>query len=168
MTWIPFPLHPETPEDGLDLADLFAGRGIDLEAAGRRLRQVAAEVGVPLGERHRTYNSRRAQELGKWAETHDRGDPFRDAVFRAYFVEGRNIARVDELIAVAEAAGLSPVEARTCLEEGRFREAVDRDWARARDLGVTAVPTHRCGDRWEAGLLPYPALERFHEACRDG
>ena len=59
-----FPPPPQTPAEGLELAELFAGRGRDLDAMLARLQAVAAEVGLPLGERTRTYNSRRAQELG--------------------------------------------------------------------------------------------------------
>jgi predicted DsbA family dithiol-disulfide isomerase len=62
-----------------------------------RLRQVAAAEGVPLAERSRTCNSRRAQELGKWAEEQGRGEVYHRAVYHAYFVEGRNIVLVDEL-----------------------------------------------------------------------
>ena len=51
-----------------------------------RLKRAAEELGLPLGERKKTYNSRRAQELGKWAETAGKGDEFHDAVFCAYFM----------------------------------------------------------------------------------
>jgi predicted DsbA family dithiol-disulfide isomerase len=39
-----------------------------------------------------TYNSRLAQELGKWVETRGKGDQYHDAVFQAYFVDGKNLA----------------------------------------------------------------------------
>ena len=51
-----------------------------------------------MGERTRTYNTRKAQELGLWAMDSGRGDPFHQAAFRAYFVHGRNLAkRYDKL-----------------------------------------------------------------------
>jgi predicted DsbA family dithiol-disulfide isomerase len=40
-----------------------------------------------------TFNSRRAQELGKWAEALGKGDEFRKVVFKAYFADGKNIAK---------------------------------------------------------------------------
>ncbi len=100
------PLHPETPEEGRELADLFAGREADIPAMLARLEKVAAEVGLSLARRTRTYNSRRAQELGKWAESLGQGEPFHRAVYHAYFAEGRNIALTDELLRIAESAGL--------------------------------------------------------------
>jgi len=40
-----------------------------------------------------TYNSRLAQELGKWADTQPGGEAIHDALFRAYFVEARDISQ---------------------------------------------------------------------------
>jgi predicted DsbA family dithiol-disulfide isomerase len=161
LRWTVFPLHPDTPEAGLELAELFAGRGYDLEAMATRLRSVAAEVGLSLGERSRTYNSRRAQELGKWAEEQGRGDAFHAAAYHAYFVEGRNLAETDELVAIADAAGLSGSLARIALGQERFGAAVDADWERARTLGVTAVPTLIYNGRSLVGFQDYPAFRRL-------
>jgi predicted DsbA family dithiol-disulfide isomerase len=156
-----FPLHPETPEEGLELAALFAGSGLDLGAIAARLRGVAAEVGLPLGVRSRTYNSRRAQELGKWAEEQGQGEAFHAAVYHAFFVAGRNIALPEELAAIAAAVGLAAEAARQVLEEERYAAAVDADWQRARQLGITAVPTFRYRQRQLIGFTPYPALRRL-------
>jgi predicted DsbA family dithiol-disulfide isomerase len=145
----------------LDLAELFAGRGVDVGAMMARLRSVADRVGLPLGERRRTYNSRRAQELGKWAEAQGRGEAFRAAVYRGYFVEGRNIALPEELAGMAKSAGLDSDEARRVAATGAFSAAVDADWARARSMGVNAVPTHVIDRRASSGFLPYDALREF-------
>jgi predicted DsbA family dithiol-disulfide isomerase len=155
LRWTVFPLHPETPEAGLELAELFAGREAEIRAMQARLLRLAEAEGLPLSERSRTSNSRRAQELGKWAEERGKGDPFRRAVYRAFFVEGRNIARVDELVRVAEAVDLPGKEARAVLAAGSFAAAVEADWRRAGELGVTAVPTHLCAGRRLVGFSPY-------------
>ena len=42
-----FPLHPETPDAGLTLEDLFAGRNIDIPAAQVRMSQLMAAEGLP-------------------------------------------------------------------------------------------------------------------------
>lgn len=157
--WTVFPLHPETPEEGRELTDLFPG--IDLAAVNDRLQAAAAEVGLPLAPRSRTCNSRRAQELGKWAEEQGRGPGYRDAVYRAYFVAGRNIARSEELVAICEELGLDGQEARRVLEERRFAAAVDGDWARAGQRGVTAVPTVLHAGRTLVGFQPYDAYRRL-------
>jgi predicted DsbA family dithiol-disulfide isomerase len=161
IQWRAFPLHPEIPEEGLTLEELFAGRRMDADAMMLRLKKVADELGLPLGKRKMTFNSRLAQELAKWAETRGRGDEFHEAVFRAYFVEGRNIGKVEELVDLAKSVGLSEQEAKTVLQLRRFREAVDSDWSRARAMAISAVPTFVLDNQSVVGAQPYEVLEQF-------
>jgi predicted DsbA family dithiol-disulfide isomerase len=156
-----FPLHPETPEAGMELSELFAGREAMIAEMQTRLSQVAAAEGLPLTLRSRTYNSRRAQELGKWAESRGKGDAFHRAVYHAYFVEGVNIALVDVLMALAESVGLPADEASRVLETGSYAPAVDADWHRSRELRITAVPTHLCGGKRLAGFSSYDDFLRL-------
>lgn len=161
LVWTHFPLHPETPPEGMDLATLFAGRNYDIEAAQERMERLMAAEGLPFGRRTRTYNSRLAQELAKWAETIPGAEGIHDALFRAYFAEGKNIGDVDVLVEVARKLGLPAEEARRALTERTFRAAVDRDWNRSREVGVTGVPTFAAGGFGVAGAQPYEELERL-------
>ena len=161
IRWTAFPLHPNTPEEGLTLEELFAGRSIDIGEVMAGLKKVADEEGLPFGERDMTYNSRLAQELGKWAESQGIGESFHNAVFRAYFVEGRNIGKIQELVDVARSVDLSGDEAREVLEARGFKEAVDSDWSRSRSMGVTAVPTFLLDHRFVVGAQPYEVLEQL-------
>jgi len=103
-----------------------------------------------------------AQELGKWAEMQPGGEQIH---VRAYFVDNLNLARAENLIAVAEGVGLSIDEARGVLRERYFRESVDEDWRRSRELGITGVPTFIMGDRGLVGAQPYEQLESFVTAA---
>jgi len=163
--WAAFPLHPETPEEGLTLAELFAGRSADIPAVMQRLKQAAQKLNLPLADRTKTYNSRLAQELAKWAEAEGKGDEFHDAAFKAYFVEAKNIAKEDTLVGLASSIGLPGDEARRVVRERTFREAVDADWARSRELGITAVPTVIMGRQGIVGFQPYDVLEQFVKSC---
>lgn len=126
-----------------------------------RQKRVAGELGLPLGERTKTYNSRLATELGKWAETKGKGDEFHNAVFRAYYVDGVNIAKLEELVGLAKAAGLPDKEAMEILKTRAFREAVDSDWDLAGQLGISAIPTFVL-DHWAVvGAQSYEVLEKF-------
>jgi len=161
LRWSVFPLHPETPTEGMELSELFAGREAMIRDMQTRLLQIAAAEGLPLVKRTRTCNSRLAQELGKWAESRGLGDGYRRAVYHAYFVEGVNIALTDELLRIAAAAGLPADEAETVLTQRSFAPAVDADWQRAAELGITAVPTHLCEGRRLTGFSSYDAFIRL-------
>jgi predicted DsbA family dithiol-disulfide isomerase len=140
---------------------LFAGQPVDVEAMLARLRDVARAEGLAFGDRKMTFNSRLAQELGKWAEAKGRGEEFHTAVFAAYFAKGKNIALPEVLAKTARSAGLPAEEALEVIEDRRFARVVDRDWQRSRRLSVTAVPTFMVGDLRLVGAQPYEMLEKF-------
>ena len=143
----------------MSLEELFKGRGIDLPSSMGHLKKVAAELGLPWGMRTRTYNSRRAQELGKWAEALGKGDEFHMAVFQSYFADGRNIADISVLKEIAGTIGLDGRMAEQALAERTFKEAVDRDWEYSRTCGITAVPTFMVDGQQVVGAQPYQALQ---------
>jgi predicted DsbA family dithiol-disulfide isomerase len=156
--WVAFPLHPETPQEGQTMEQLFAGRGFDVKAAMAKLAKVAEELDLPFAERTMTYNSRRAQELGKWAEEQGRGDEFHDLAFRAYFAHSRNLAEEDVLRDVARQAGLDPDGAWEVIQSGAKAKAVDTDWRYSRERGVTAVPSFLMNGNMMVGAQPYAKL----------
>jgi predicted DsbA family dithiol-disulfide isomerase len=159
--WRAFPLHPETPEQGFTLQELFAGRDIDIPSVMARLRSAADELGLDWGDREKTFNSRLAQELGKWAEVKGKGNQFHMAVFRAYFAEGKNIALVEELSEIASTVGLPRKEAQKVIGGRSFKESVDADWKLSREWGITAVPTFVIDQKGLVGARPYKELEEF-------
>jgi predicted DsbA family dithiol-disulfide isomerase len=159
VEWVHFPLHPETPAEGRSLADLFAGRQVDRKAMHAQMKARMDAEGLPYGERTMTYNSRLAQELGKWADTQPGGEALHDALFRAYFVEARDISQPAVLLDIVERLGLSVEGAREVLEKRTFEAAVDADWALSRQYGITGVPTFVVGRYGVVGAQPYEALE---------
>ncbi len=156
-----FPLHPDTPAEGRSLADLFAGRDYDPEASYQRMKGLMDEEGLPYSRRTHTYNSRLAQELGAWAETQPGGEAIHDRLYKAYFVDGKNVGDMDTLIDIAEAAGLPADDAREVLEQRTFEKTIDADWAKSRDYGVTGVPTFVAGGHGVVGAQPYEALAQL-------
>lgn len=108
-----------------------------------------------------TYNSRLAQELGKWGDTQPGGEAIHDALFRAYFVEVRDISRPAVLLDVAARVGLAEDRAREVLEQRTFKDAVDGDWALSREYGIRGVPTFVAGPYGVVGAQPYDVLEEL-------
>ena len=161
IKWVQFPLHPETPQEGLSLEELFAGRDLDIPAIQEHLKELMRLEGLPYGNRTHTYNSRLAQELSKWGERFPESSLLNQKIFEAYFVDGQNLANQNLLVKLAGEAGLSTQEAREVLENHVFKEAVDVDWMRSRQIGISGVPTFVIGQYGIAGAKSCEMLERF-------
>jgi predicted DsbA family dithiol-disulfide isomerase len=166
IEWVHFPLHPETPPEGQSLDDLFRGRNVDRKAMHAQMKARMDAEGLPYGERSMTYNSRLAQELGKWADTQPGGEALHDALFRAYFVDARDISRPDVLLDIVKEVGLPVDPAREVIEQRTFKDAVDADWKLSREYGITGVPTFVAGSYGVVGAQPYEALEALVKKAR--
>ena len=166
IEWVHFPLHPETPAEGRSLDDLFRGRNVDRKAMHAQMKARMDAEGLPYGERSMTYNSRLAQELGKWADTRPGGEAIHDGLFRAYFVEARDISRPEVLLDIVKEVGLPVEAAREVIEQRTFKDAVDADWKLSREYGITGVPTFVAGRYGVVGAQPYEALEALVKKAR--
>ena len=160
-----FPLHPETPAEGRTLRDLFNCGPEEIKAKNTRMKGLMEAEGLPYSERSHTYNSRLAQEIGTWAETQDGGNAIHDKIFESYFVNLRNVGDVDVIIDIVKSVGLDEIEARAVLEERRFKDAVDADWAKSHSYGVTGVPTFFSNGQGLVGAQPYEGLQHLTEGA---
>lgn len=167
MKWTHFPLHPDTPQEGRSLEELFRGRGYDLEAMYQRMAALMAEEGLPYSKRTMTYNSRLAQEVGKWAETQPGGEAIHLALFRAYFVDTVNVGDPDQLVRIAGSVGLDAAQARQVIETRSFQDAIDADWRRSGNFGITGVPTFVAGGYGLVGAQTYETLEKLVTVARE-
>jgi predicted DsbA family dithiol-disulfide isomerase len=172
VKWVHFPLHPDTPQAGRSLEEMFAGRGYDIPRMQAQMRARMQAEGLPYGNRSMTFNSRLAQELGAWADSLSEGQPgkeaIHDALFRAYFVDGKNIGDPDTLVDIAASVGLDAKTAREVLDKRTYKNAIDAHWAKSREYGVTGVPTFVIGDKGVVGAQPYEALEELVKQARAG
>jgi predicted DsbA family dithiol-disulfide isomerase len=159
VKFVHFPLHPETPIEGRPMAELYAARGADPEAMYQRMKKLMDAEGLPYGRRTHTYNSRLAQEIGKWAETQPGGHALDESLFKAYFVDARNIGDPEVLLDLVQSAGLDVDDAARAIAERRLKDAVDADWAKSRQYGVTGVPTYVAGGYGVVGAQSYEVLE---------
>ena len=156
-----FPLHPDTPAEGRSMAEFYASRGRDPHQMYLQMKARMDAEGLPYGERTHTYNSRLAQELGKWGDTAEGGEVLHDAFYRGYFVDRRNIGDAQVLLDIVKQQGLSVDSAREVLEQRSFRDAVDADWSKSQQAGVTGVPTFVAGGYAVVGAQPYEVLEQL-------
>jgi predicted DsbA family dithiol-disulfide isomerase len=141
-----FELSPDTPVDfeGGEADYLSAHKGISPEQAQQMLERVTA-VAADAGLAYRFdllqhTNTVRAHELLHFAKEQDRQLELAERLMAAYFTEGQHVGRVDDLVVLAEDAGLDAEAARAALESGRYLAAVRADQEQATAYGITGVP----------------------------
>jgi predicted DsbA family dithiol-disulfide isomerase len=139
-------------------------RGPEIIARNSRMKANMDREGLPFNaERNMSYNSRLAQELEKWAESKGKAEEVANALFRAYFVDVKNIGKTDVLAQIAEENDLPKDEATEVLLSRKYKDAVDEDWRRCAAFGVNAVPTFLAGKYLMVGAQPYEELKRLIE-----
>ena len=143
------------------MADLYASRGADPDALWRQMKDRMDAEGLAYGKRTHTYNSRLAQEIGKWADTLKNGDELHDRIYRSYFVDAKNVGDPEVLIDLVQKASFDSDAAREVLENRLFEAAVEADWEKSRRYGVTGVPTFVAGRYGVEGAQPFETLEKL-------
>ncbi|MNS27392.1 DSBA-like thioredoxin domain protein [compost metagenome] len=117
-----------------------------------RLAEVARTEGIDYqGGKVLAVNTREAHRLIGWAlETAgpEAQHTLTEALFHAYFTEGRNLADAAVLADVAAQAGLDRARAAAFLATDAQKTELDSEFQLARERGITAVPTFVFEDRW--------------------
>lgn len=145
ITWRPFQLNPDMPPGGMDRQVYLAAK-FGAAAHSERLHGTIAEAGASAGiafafdRIRRTPNTRDAHRLIRYATAEGHADALVEALFRAYFVEGRDIGDRAVLAEIAGENGLDAEEAQTWLESPSEIEQILADDRNARRLGINAVP----------------------------
>jgi len=156
-------LKPNIPDEGLPLSEVIPDPQVDLKAITEKMTGIARELGLPFCGPERVYNTRLAQELGVWASSIHKGDEYHNAVYSAYFAEGKNISDRKVLGNLVNAIGLSTKKAARSLENREFKSRVDNDWQLSKDLDIVAAPTYLLKGGRLVGAHPYEGLKRFLE-----
>src|SRR5262249_50230090 len=94
----------------------------------------------------------------KWADSQPGFEAIHSALYRAYFVDGRNIGDPEVLVEIAQSLGLPADAARDVLVKRTFKEQVLADWELSRRSGITGVPSFIAGKYKVVGAQPYEML----------
>lgn len=121
----------------------------------------AEREGMPLRRPSSIPRTRKAHELALHAREQGCFDPIHAAIFRAHFVEGRDIGRVDVLVEIAEEGELDPAEAKTVLGVDRFLPTVEEVREALLESGVRGVPTVEARGRVLEGLSDVRSFREF-------
>jgi predicted DsbA family dithiol-disulfide isomerase len=162
IAWQPFELRPEpTPT--------LRPEGDYLQSTWQQVIYPMAErMGVPIvlpAVSPQPY-SRLAFEGFAYAADHGVEQRYIQRMFRAFFVEQRDIGQPEVLTDVAIELGLDADDFRAALDSGRYAEAHQQALRRARQLQITVVPTFLFGGQRLEGMPSAEGLNRLlHSAA---
>jgi predicted DsbA family dithiol-disulfide isomerase len=143
----PFELNPQMGADGQDIvehiAQKYGSTPADIERNRENITARGAAVGFQFNmqKRGRIYNTFDAHRLLHWAETEAKQEALKNALFSAYFTEGRNPSDHTVLIDVARQVGLDAKRAAAILESDEFAAEVREREKFYTDRGIQAVPS---------------------------
>ena len=143
--WHPYMLDPTIPSEGYPRKSYMAAKFGSEERAGEVFSRVTAEAakeGLSFDMDAMTVspNTLNAHRLLRWAAEAGVQDAVSEALFRAFFVEARDVGDTDTLVAIAQEAGQDGESIRRRLATDEDVAAVEAEIADARAIGVTGVP----------------------------
>ena len=147
IRWHPFQLNPDLPPQGVARRDYLERKFGGPERAREIYARVSAAggtAGIPFAfdAIERQPNTLDAHRLVAWAQSRREGeaDKLVEALFRAYFVDGRYVGDRDELVRLAADAGYDADDARRFIESTELADMVAEADKRAREMGISGVP----------------------------
>ena len=146
VRWHPFQLNPDVPREGVDRRSYLEEKFGSAERASKiyeRVKAAGKEAGLALEFDliERQPNTLDAHRLIAWAQADGHSvDALVEALFRAYFVEGRYIGDRKVLAAIAGEAGLDTQQALAWLQSEEGTRDIGRMDRQARKMGISGVP----------------------------
>lgn len=146
VTWKSFLLNPDLETDPDISIDQYLAdkKGWTLEYAQKLNQQVtamAAEVGLTYNfDKAKVANSIKAHRFSHFANKHNKGIEAEEALFKAYFTDGKNIDDNGTLIKLGVQIGLDATEIEQMLLNNSYAEEVKQDLIMAQNYGIQGVP----------------------------
>lgn len=159
VIWRPLEIRPEGESED--------SAGPDWSELGKR----ASELGLPLYRPKKWPLTRLALQASEFArdlseEAHRR---LHRAIFRAHFVRGSDIGKLDHLLQLATEEGIDTEALAAALEDGRYVEELARAESEAERYGIHQTPAFLFGRFKVVGAAPLEVLlEAARRAVVDG
>ena len=170
LVFRPYELDPTIPAGGVDYKDYMRKAFSSPEAKERSglMRQALIDYGTAEGIPYRfdaitrRPNSFDAHRLVRWAQGQDKGAAAKEALFRAFFHDGRDIGDHGVLVDIARQIDLNPTIVADLLPTDADVAETREEENFFRQVGVTGVPTYIANRQFAAqGAETAEKLARF-------
>lgn len=146
IQWHPFQLNPEMPLQGVDrreyLERKFGNKDLAIKAYAPVLEHAAlAGLNLKLEKIMKTPNTLSAHRLIFWAWQEGVQNAVVSAIFKAYFVEGKDIGENNVLVNISHNTGIDKILVDRLLTGTNDREHVIETDKGAREMGINSAPT---------------------------
>ena len=150
IEWHPFQLNPDMPKAGMDrrtyLENKFGGKEGAVKAYAPVVEHAQnAGLKIDFEGMKRTPNTIDAHRLIHWAGIEGRQTAAVSALFRAYFVDARDIGDAEVLADIADSIEMDASLVTRLLQTDADIEDIRARDAHSRQMGVTSVPTFIVG-----------------------
>lgn len=143
VRWHAFQLNPDMRTEGIERSAYVKNKfGDRADSIYERVSGVGQDVGIAFKFDliKRQPNTIQAHSLIAACNTLDGQERMVEALFQAYFLEGRDLTDPQVLVEVAITAGMSPFVAEECLNNEELMQETRNSDQQAREMGVTGVP----------------------------
>jgi predicted DsbA family dithiol-disulfide isomerase len=143
--WHPFQLNPTLPAGGMPRKEYIEAKFGGPERANQiyaRVKDAGLRAGIALDfDRILVQpNTLDAHRLIHRASSMGIQDAMVESLFRGYFLEGRDLTRIEVLAELAERAGMPRAQSERYLASEEDRDTVEEADRHARRIGVEGVP----------------------------
>ncbi|WP_299660723.1 DsbA family oxidoreductase [uncultured Ruegeria sp.] len=147
IEWHPFQLNPDMPDAGMDRREYLERKFGGKDGAVRAYAPVVehaenAGLKIDFEGMKRTPNTLDAHRLIHWAGIEAKQDAVVDALFKAYFVDARDIGSHEVLADIADSVGMDAAVVLKLLQSDADREDIRTRDSHSREMGVSSVPTY--------------------------
>ena len=147
VNWKPYELHPEIPTEGFSKEEYYKIKFGNSNGSRDRFNHIT-EVGKKAGLKFNFNKSKNlpntflAHRLLWFSRSKDMQDVMAEALFHAYFTEGRDIGSIHELISISTESGLQKSEIEDFFKTDIGSDEIIREELRAKEMNIFSVPTY--------------------------
>ena len=147
VNWKPYELHPEIPKEGFDKKEYYKIKFGESSGSNDKFNFISEEgkkVGLEFNfkKSKNLPNTFLAHRLLWLCRSKGKQDVIAEALFYAYFTDGRDVGNEDELIEISSENGLNKQEIKDFFQSSIGHEEVLREENRAKEMNIFSVPTY--------------------------